>query len=96
MDLEKANLPDLTHLSSRLHALTSTFSCWYIGHSFQSVSGCYWLRMRKKPKRKDKGKTRYRHAHGNWYRVRLGYRLRRKIKQRKILRELNKQKTDEK
>jgi len=49
--------------------------------------------MRKKPKRKDKGKKRYRNTHGNWYRVRLGYRLRRKLKQRKTLRELNKQKT---
>ena len=47
--------------------------------------------MRKKPKRKDKGKKLYRNTHGTWYRVRLGYRLRRKIKQRKILRKMNKQ-----
>jgi hypothetical protein len=49
--------------------------------------------LRKKPKRKEKGKKLYRNTHGAWYRVRLGYRLRRKIKQRKILRKLNKQKT---
>lgn len=49
--------------------------------------------MRKKPKRKDKGKKRYRNTHGKWYRVRLGYRLRYKIEQRKTLRELEKQET---
>jgi hypothetical protein len=49
--------------------------------------------MRKKPKRKDKGKKLYRNTHGTWYRVRRGYRLRHKIKQRKILRELERQKT---
>ena len=47
--------------------------------------------MRKKPKRKDKGKKLYRNTHGTWYRVRLGYRLRRKIEQRK-LREVNEKK----
>jgi hypothetical protein len=52
--------------------------------------------LRKKPKRKDKGKKLYTNTHGTRYRVILGYRLRRKIKQRKTLREMNKQKTDEK
>jgi hypothetical protein len=49
--------------------------------------------MRKKPKRKDKGKKLYKNTHGTWYRVRLGYRIRRKIKKKKMLRELKKQKT---
>ena len=47
-------------------------------------------KMRKKPKRKGKGKKRYKNTHGNWYRVRLSYKLRRKIEQRKTLRKLNK------
>jgi hypothetical protein len=41
------------------------------------------LRLGKKPKRKAKGKKLYKNTHGTWYRVRLGYRLRRKIKHRK-------------
>jgi hypothetical protein len=38
---------------------------------------------------KHKGKKLYKNTHGTMYRVRLSYRLRRKIKQRKALRELN-------
>jgi hypothetical protein len=49
--------------------------------------------MVKKPKRKDKGKKLYKNTHGTWYRVRRSYRLRRKIKQREIMREMNKKKT---
>jgi hypothetical protein len=49
--------------------------------------------MRKKPKRKDKGKKLYKNTHGTCYRVRLGYRLRREINQRKMFKELKKQKT---
>jgi len=50
-------------------------------------------KMRKKPKRKDKGKKLYKNTHGTWYRVRPSYKLERKIKQRKMLRELDTQKT---
>jgi len=48
--------------------------------------------MRKKSKRKNKGKILHKNTHGTWYRVRLGYRLRRKIMQRKMLKEFKKQK----
>jgi hypothetical protein len=62
-----------------------------IGKHYRSINQSIFfvLKMRKKPKRKAKGKKRYRNTHGKWYRVRLGYKLRYKIKQRKILRELN-------
>ncbi len=49
--------------------------------------------MRTKPRMKEKGKKLYKNTHGTWYRVKLGYRLRRKIKQRKLLRDLKKKKT---
>jgi len=42
--------------------------------------------MGKKPKKKEKGKKLYKNTHGTRYRVRLGYRLRQAIKQRKMLR----------
>jgi hypothetical protein len=45
--------------------------------------------MRRKPKKKKRGKKKYKNTHGTWYRVRLGYKLRAKIKQKKILRQLN-------
>jgi hypothetical protein len=48
--------------------------------------------MRKKPKRKNKGKKLYKNTHGTLYRIRPSYRLRHKIKQRKMLREMEKQK----
>ena len=43
------------------------------------------VKMKKKPKKKNRGKKRYKSTHGNWHRVKLGYKLRRKIKQRKML-----------
>jgi hypothetical protein len=49
--------------------------------------------MGKKPKRKEKGKKRYKNTHGNWYRVRLNYKLRHKNKQNENLREIQKQTT---
>ena len=53
----------------------------------------YVSEMGKKPKRKNKGKILYKNTHGTWYRVRPSYRLSRKIEQRKMLREMEKQKT---
>jgi hypothetical protein len=50
--------------------------------------------MRKKPKRKAKGKRLYKNTHGARYRVRLGYKLRREIKHRRMLWKLSKQKRD--
>jgi hypothetical protein len=47
--------------------------------------------MRRKPKKKEKGKKTYKNTHGARYRVRRGYRLRREIQQRKMLRQLNQQ-----
>jgi hypothetical protein len=48
--------------------------------------------MGTKPKKKEKGKKTYKNTHGTRYRVLRGYRLKRAIKQRKILREMNTQK----
>jgi hypothetical protein len=48
------------------------------------------VKMRKKPKKKDRGKKRYKSTNGNWHRVKLGFKLRRRIQQRKMLRKLKK------
>jgi hypothetical protein len=40
--------------------------------------------MRKKTKKKEKGKKLYKNTHGNWYRVRPSYKLRRKNKQKTL------------
>jgi hypothetical protein len=38
---------------------------------------------------RKKGKKKYKSTQGSWYRFRLGYKLRAKIKKRKMLRKLS-------